>query len=84
MLRRIYQRGMPKMDFQSGGWWIIDDTGLEYAVGVTSAIVVWPPGIQPPLPSKPYSGVGRPPAVPRQTAALHPMSVKAIDRKSVV
>jgi SRSO17 transposase len=55
----------------------LSDMGLLYAVGVTSAIVVWPPGVQP-LPPKPYSGVGRPPVVPRRTAALQPMSVKAL------
>ncbi len=51
--------------------------GLLYAVGVTSAVVVWPPGVQP-LPPKPYSGMGRPPVMPRRTPALQPMSVKAL------
>lgn len=55
----------------------LSDMGLLYAVGVTSAIVVWPPGVQP-LAPKPYSGVGRPPVMPRRTAALQPMSVKAL------
>lgn len=55
----------------------LSDMGLLYAVGVTSAIVVWPPGVQP-LPPKPYSGVGRPPVVPRRTAGLQPVSVKAL------
>ena len=55
----------------------LSDMGLAYAVGVTSAVVVWPPGVQP-LPPKRYSGVGRPPVVPRRTATLQPISVKAL------
>ena len=55
----------------------LSDMGLLYAVGVTSAVVVWPPGVKP-LPPKPYGGVGRPPMVPRRTAALQPMSVKTL------
>ena len=55
----------------------LSDMGLAYAVGVTSAVVVWPPGVEP-LPPKPYSGTGRPPVTPRRTARLQPMSVKAL------
>ena len=55
----------------------LSDMGLEYAVGVTSAVVVWPPGVEP-LPPKPYSGMGRPPVMPQRTARLQPMSVKAL------
>src|SRR5471032_2144488 len=55
----------------------LSDMDLQYAVGVTSAVVVWPPGIEP-LPPKRYSGMGRPPVVPRRTARLQPMSVKAL------
>jgi SRSO17 transposase len=55
----------------------LSDMGLAYAVGVTSAVVVWPPGVEP-LPPKPYSGTGRPPVMPRRTARLQPMSVKAL------
>jgi SRSO17 transposase len=55
----------------------LSDLGLLYAVGVTSAVVVWPPGVEP-LPPKPYSGMGRPPVVPRRTARRQPMSVKAL------
>jgi SRSO17 transposase len=50
---------------------------LLYVVGITSAIVVWPPGVEP-LPPKPYSGMGRPPVVPQRTAELQPLSVKAL------
>lgn len=53
----------------------LSDMGLLYAVGITSAIVVWPPGLQP---LAAYSGRGRPPVVPRRTAALQPISVKAL------
>ena len=55
----------------------LTDMGLEYVVGVTSAVVVWPPGVEP-LPPLPYSGRGRPPVMPRRTAKLTPMSVKAL------
>ena len=55
----------------------LSDMGLAYAVGVTSAVVVWPPGVQP-LPPKPYSGMDHPPVMPRRTARLQPMSVKAL------
>lgn len=55
----------------------LSDMGLLYAVGVTSAVVVWPPGVEP-LPPAPYGGIGRPPVVPRRTAELQPMSVKAL------
>jgi SRSO17 transposase len=55
----------------------LSDMGLLYAVGVTSAVVVWPPGVKP-LPPKRYSGMGRPPVMPRRTSALQPMSVKAL------
>ena len=55
----------------------LGDMGLLYAVGVTSAVVVWPPGVEP-LAPKPYSGMGRPPVMPRRTARLQPMSVKAL------
>ena len=55
----------------------LSDMGLEYAVGVTSAVVVWPPGVEP-LPPKHYSGKGRPPVMPQRTAQRQPMSVKAL------
>lgn len=55
----------------------LSDMDLLYAVGVTSAVVVWPPGVMP-LPPKPYSGMGRPPVMPRRTPALQPVSVKAL------
>ena len=46
----------------------LSDMGLRYAVGVTSAVVVWPPGVKP-LPPEPYSGMGRPPVMPRRTTS---------------
>ncbi len=55
----------------------LTDMGLPYVVGITSAVVVWPPGIEP-LPPKRYSGTGRPPVVPRRTGARQPVSVKTL------
>jgi SRSO17 transposase len=57
----------------------LTDMGLEYVVGVTSAVVVWPPGVEP-LPPAPYGGRGRPPVMPRRTAKRKPLSVKALAR----
>ena len=45
----------------------LDELGLPYVVGITSAVSVWPPGVQP-LPPQAYSGKGRPPIMPRRTA----------------
>ena len=55
----------------------LSDMGLLYVVGVTSAVVVWPSGVEP-LPPRRYSGIGRPPVMPRRTAARQPLSVKAL------
>jgi SRSO17 transposase len=55
----------------------LSDLGLPYVVGITSAVVVWPPGVEP-LPPKLYSGKGRPPVMPRRTSRRQPMSVKAL------
>ncbi len=39
LLRRVAQWVVPQMDFSTGGWWIIDDTGFpkkgRHSVGVT-------------------------------------------------
>ncbi len=55
----------------------LTDLGLDYVVGITSAVVVWPPGVEP-LPPKPYSGMGRPPVVPRRTTQRQPVNVKTL------
>ena len=55
----------------------LTDQGLLYMVGITSAVVVWPPGIEP-LPPKPYSGMGRPPVMPQRTAKRQPVNVKTL------
>lgn len=57
----------------------LSDLGLSYVVGITSAVVVWPPGVEP-LPPKPYSGIGRPPVMPRRTRSRLPLNVKALAR----
>ena len=84
-LRRLLAEGAPRHCVLADAGYGVDtafrqalsDMGLEYAVGVTSAVVVWPPGIEP-LPPKRYSGKGRPAVMPRRTARLQPMSVKAL------
>lgn len=55
----------------------LTEMGLPYVVGITSAVVVWPPGIEP-LPPKRYSGMGRPPVMPRRTRVRQPVSVKTL------
>lgn len=55
----------------------LDELGLPYVVGITSAVVVWPPGVDP-LPPKSYGGRGRPAVVPRRTRTRQPMSVKLL------
>ena len=55
----------------------LTDQGLAYVVGITSALVVWPPGLQS-LPPKPYSGMGRSPVMPRRTAKRQPVNVKTL------
>lgn len=53
----------------------LTELGLPYVVGITSSVVVWPPGLEP-LPPKHYGGKGRPPLVPRRTRVRQPVSVK--------
>jgi SRSO17 transposase len=55
----------------------LEELGLPYVVGVTCAVVVWSPGVQP-LPPKRQGGRGRPPTMPRRTARRQPRSVKAL------
>jgi SRSO17 transposase len=55
----------------------LSDLGMPYVVGITSAVVVWPPGVAP-LPPQPYSGIGRPPVMPRRTRNRQPISVKEL------
>lgn len=51
--------------------------GLEYVVGITSALVVWPSGMQP-LPPKTYAGNGRPPSRMQRAPGHEPLSVKEL------
>ncbi len=57
----------------------LEELGLQYVVGVTSSVVVWPPGVRP-LPPKRYSGRGRPPVMPRRTRTRQPVSVLELAR----
>ncbi|MCE4554336.1 IS701 family transposase [Pelomonas cellulosilytica] len=84
-LRHLLAQGAPKHCVLADAGYGVDtefrraltEMGLEYVVGVTSAVVVWPPGVEP-LPAAPYSGRGRPPVMPRRTPELQPMSVKSL------
>ncbi len=84
-LRKLLAEGAPRHCVLADAGYGVDtafrqalsDMGLLYVVGVTSAVVVWPPGVEP-LAPKPYSGKGRPPVMPRRTATRQPMSVKAL------
>jgi len=51
--------------------------GMPYAVGVGSGASVWAPGTGP-LPPKPWSGKGRPPARIRRDEDHRPVTVKAL------
>ena len=53
----------------------LSELGLPYVVGIKSSVVAWPPGLEP-LPPKRYSGMGRPPVMPRRTQRRQPVSVK--------
>lgn len=55
------------------------DLGLPYVVGITSSVVVWPPGVEPLAPKR-YSGRGRPPSMPRRNRSRQPLSVKDLAR----
>jgi SRSO17 transposase len=84
-LRTLLAEGAPRHCASADAGYGVDttfrqafsDTGLQYAVGVTSAVVVWPPGVEP-LPPKSHRGIGRPPVMPRRTARRQPTSVKAL------
>ena len=84
-VRSLLQEGAPRHCVLADAGYGIDyafrqgltDQGLAYVVGITSAVVVWPPGLEP-LAPKPYRGSGRPPVMPRRTARRQPVSVKAL------
>jgi SRSO17 transposase len=60
-------------DFRDG----ITGIGLAYAVGIQSSTSLWPPGVEP-LPSKPWSGRGRPTSALRRDAAHQPVSARQL------
>jgi SRSO17 transposase len=84
-LRQLLQEGAPHHGVLADAGYGVDtafrqaltDMGLTYVVGITSSVVVWPPGIEP-LPPLPYNGNGRPPIMPRRTPDRQPLSVKAL------
>ena len=84
-LRDLLDEGAPRHCVLADAGYGIDyaflqgltDLDLSYVVGITSAVVVWPPGVAP-LPPKPYAGMGRPPVMPRRDAKRQPVSVKTL------
>ena len=84
-LRALLSRGAPRHCVLADAAYGVDhafrqalsDMGLLYMVGITSAVVVWPPGVEP-LPPEPYSGRGRPPVMPQRTAKRQPVDVKTL------
>ena len=84
-LERLLAEGAPRYCVLADAGYGVDqafrqrltDLGLPYVVGITSAVVVWPPGIEP-LPPARYRGTGRPPVMPRRTRTRQPVSVKAL------
>lgn len=74
-LKRLLAEGLPPYCVLADAGYGVDtafrhgltELGLPYLVGITSAVSVWPPDIDP-LPPKPYRGHGRPPVQPRRTA----------------
>ncbi len=55
----------------------LSELGLKYAVGVRPGTSVWAPGTAP-LPSRPWSGQGRPPKLLRRGPGHEPVSIKAL------
>jgi SRSO17 transposase len=84
-LKRLLDQGAPRhCVLADAGYGVdtgfrerLDELGLPYVVGITSAVVVWPPGVEP-LPPKPYSGTGPPAVTPRRTRTGQPVSVKTL------
>ena len=82
-LETLLAEGAPKYCVLADAGYVVDqafrqrltELGLPYVVGIKSSVVVWPPGLEP-LPPKRYSGMGRPPVVPRRTRIRQPVSVK--------
>jgi len=84
-LERLLAEGLPPYCVLADAGYGVDTAfrhgltqlGLPYMVGITSAISVWPPDVEP-LPPRAYRGRGRPPVQPRRTAKRQPMAVKAL------
>ncbi|HXF47790.1 MAG TPA: IS701 family transposase [Burkholderiaceae bacterium] len=87
-LERLLAEGAPKYCVLADAGYGVDaafrtrlnDLGLPYVVGITSSVVVWPPGIEPLAPRR-YRGTGRPPVMPRRTPRRAPLSVKALAQR---
>ena len=76
--------GAPKLVLADAGYGVdtafrdhLTERAMQYVVGVTSVVSVWPEGTAP-LPAAPWSGQGRKPKLLRRDAQHKPVSVKAL------
>ena len=86
-IARLIEQGAPRHCVLADAGYGVDtafraglsELGLPYAVGVTGAVTVWPPG-HAPLPPQPYSGRGNVPTRLRLGDAKHerPLSIKEL------
>lgn len=84
-LERMQKRGIPQAPvLADAGYGTITafrdgltERGMQYILGTTGEVTVWPNGQQP-LPPKPWSGHGRKPTALRRDADHQPVTVSAL------
>jgi SRSO17 transposase len=85
LLRELQDAGaLPPLAIADAGYGVngpfrrgLQALGLDYMVGITGSVKVWPPGVEPP-PVPAYSGSGRPPVRRLPDEAHKPASVKEL------
>lgn len=84
-LDRMQKRGIPVAPvLGDAGFGVVTafrdgltERGMQYILGITGEVTVWPTGQQP-LPPKPWSGTGRKPTALRRDADHRPVTVTAL------